>query len=262
MIDNKNLKEIFMAIKQQYHLLSSNGESTDSTMIDFYNSVFDDDNVVLLNTNIDIYNQYQHQHQRQFNKTVNNTLNSNTTNQILSFSLSYKNSIVKRLYWCIFIACLFSIPGLFINYVSYVETVTPAIRVYNIVNEYLYCYFFILMLFYAIYIGITFIILMITFYENLTIENVVFSLLITNMLFKVNIIFRLLVIGIIVIKIIVIRIINNILFMVIPINNSSYTDSENMVYVYLPRYVVYFIIIENIIYAYLAYMHILHIWHI
>lgn len=241
-----------MAINQQYHRLSSDSESNDSTMIDINNSVFDADNVLLLNTNIDIHNLYQHQ--RQHNRTANNTSKSNTTNQILQLSSSYKNSVIKRLYWSIFIACLFAIPGLVLNCVSYVETVKPADRVYNIGNEYLYSYFFVLMLFYAIYIGITFIILMITFYENLSIDNVGFSLLITNMLFKVNIIFRLLVIGIIVIRIIVIRIINNTLFMVIPINNSSYTDSKNMVDVYLPRYIVYLIIIENIIYAYLAYI--------
>lgn len=236
-----------MAIKQQYHRLSSDSESTDSTMIDFHNSGFDADNVPLLNTNIDIHN--QHQHQRQHNRNANNTSYSNTTtNQLLPLSSSYKNSVVKRLYWSIFIACLFAIPGLVLNCVSYVETATPAVRVYNIGNEYLYSYFFILMLFYAIYIGITLIILMITFCENLSIDNVGFPLLITNMLFKVNIIFRLLVIGII-----VIRIIDNTPFMVIPITNTSYTDSKGIVDVYLPRCIEY-LIIENIIYTYLAYI--------
>jgi hypothetical protein len=232
-----------MSIKQQYHRLSSDSESTDSTMIDFNNSGFDADNVPLLDTNSN-----DNYHNNQQNRNVSSTLYSNTNRQILPLSSSYKNSVVKRLYWSIFIACLFAIPGLVLNCVSYVETATSADRVFNIGNEYLYSYFFVLMLFYAIYIGITLIILMITFCENLSIDNVGFPLLITNILFKVNIILRMLVIGIV-----VIRIIDNTPFMVIPITNASYTDSKGIVDVYLPRCIEY-LIIENIIYTYLAYI--------
>ena len=234
-----------MAIKQQYHRISSDSESTDSTMVDFDNSNFDADNVPLLDTN----SNDNHHHNNQQNRNVSSTLYSNTNRQILPLSSSYKNGVIKRLYWSIFIACLIAIPGLVLNALSYIETATPiGIDVYNIDIEYLYNYFFILMLFYAIYIGITLIILIITFCGNLTIEHVGFPLLITNILFKANIILRMLVIGII-----IIRIIDNTPIMIIPVTNVSYTDSKYMVNVYLPRHIEY-LIIENIIYAYLAYI--------
>ncbi len=61
-----------MAIKQQYHRLSSDSESTDSTMIDFTNSGFDADNVPLLDTNSN-----DNYHNNQQNRNVSSTLSFN-----------------------------------------------------------------------------------------------------------------------------------------------------------------------------------------
>ena len=242
--------------KQQYHRLSSDSESTDSTMIDFDNTGFDADNVPLLDTNTTT-NYNNNQYNNQYNNRLNgHNRNSNSVaRQIMPMSSSYRNGVVKRLYWSVFLACVIAMPGLVLNGLGYVQTASSRGNdVYNIDIEYLYDYFFILMLFHTIYIGVTLIILMVTFCKNLAIESSGFALLITNMFFKVNVIFRMLVVGII-----TIRMIDNTPFIVTPFTNTSNTinndnnDNNDNVNVYLPRHIEY-LIIENIVYGYLAYI--------
>jgi hypothetical protein len=238
--------------KHKYQHLSSDSESTDSTMIDFNNTRFDADNMPLLDSEI---NSNSHTISNYNNTNYNNYLNNHYRNsnrvarQIMPMSSYYKNGIVKRLYWGTFLACLFATPGFVLNALGYIQTASSSGNdVYNIDIEYLYYYFFILMLFYTSYIGFTLIILIVTFCKNLAIESSGFPLLITNILFKVNIIFRMIVIGII-----TIRMIDNTPFIVIPVTNTSITVNNDKVNVYLPRHIEY-LIIENIVYTYLAYI--------
>lgn len=119
------------------------------------------------------------------------------------------------------------------------------IDIYNLSSEYMYNYFLAIMLFYTIYIGITFIILFLAFCLSITYNTVGFALLVNNMLFQTNVIFR-----IVAIAILAVRMIDNTPMNIITIDKAN---PPTQVEVYIPKHI-QFMIIETVLYAVVNYL--------
>jgi hypothetical protein len=200
------------------------------------NNFEDDDDIPLL------ANEYNNSRNRnRYSRIPNNT-------QSIIISPVYKNYIVNKLYWNICLIIIMSIIGLMLTCFSYVETSSlKGIDIYNIDVEYLYYYFYVLILFYAFYIGILTIILVIRFCKSLDIKYFEFPIMGVNIFFQIHFILRVLVISIL-----IIRMIDDTPLTIINVNNTNIITTANIP-VYLPKHIQY-MIIETIIYIYTSHL--------
>jgi hypothetical protein len=234
----------------EYTRISTDSISDDSSIIDFNNT----------NTNTNHNRNILNNNNNNFEDVDNILLNNNiplldTSNSrpariesILPFinSSSLRNAITKKLYWNMFVIIVITVIPYTLTIYSFVEMQNShGIDIYNLSSKYMYYYFFILMIFYTFYIGISFIILFLTFCLNLNDNTIRFVLLSNNMIFQTNMIIR-----IIVIVILAVRMIDN-----TPMNTIIIDKTNPPAYldIYIPKHVQY-MFIENIIYAFVNYL--------
>ena len=235
----------------EYTRIPTDAISDDSSIIDF-------DNVQNRNTNRNnIPNNLSYEEIDDIldNDTIPLLENNTTTQKIRSArmqpipftnSSSLRNSLIKKLYWNMCVIILASvIPYTLIIY-SYIEMKNShGIDIYNLSSEYMYNYFLAIMLFYTIYIGITFIILFLAFCLSINYNTIGFALLVNNMLFQTNVIFR-----IVAIAILAVRMIDNTPMNIITIDKAN---PPTQIEVYIPKHI-QFMIIETVLYAVVNYL--------
>jgi hypothetical protein len=229
-------------VRPEYTRIPTDAISDDSSIIDF-------DNVQNRNTgldNDDYVSDYDMPLLANNTNTFRNIRSARMQPIPFTNSSSLRNSLIKKLYWnmCVIILSLV-IPYTLIIY-SYIEMKNShGIDIYNLSSEYMYNYFLAIILFYTIYIGITFIILFLAFCLSINYNTIGFALLVNNMLFQTNVIFR-----IVAIAILAVRMIDNTPMNIITIDKAN---PPTQVEVYIPKHI-QFMIIETVLYAVVNYL--------
>jgi hypothetical protein len=229
-------------VRPEYTRIPTDAISDDSSIIDF-------DNVQNRNTgldNDDYVSDYDMPLLANNTNTFRNIRSARMQPIPFTNSSSLRNSLIKKLYWNMCVIILASvIPYTLIIY-SYIEMKNShGIDIYNLSSEYMYNYFLAIMLFYTIYIGITFIILFLAFCLSINYNTIGFALLVNNMLFQTNVIFR-----IVAIAILAVRMIDNTPMNIITIDKAN---PPTQVEVYIPKHI-QFMIIETVLYAVVNYL--------
>jgi len=229
-------------VRPEYTRIPTDAISDDSSIIDF-------DNVQNRNTGLDNDDYVSDYDMPLLANNTNTSRNIRSARmQPIPFtnSSSLRNSLIKKLYWNMCVIILSSvIPYTLIIY-SYIEMKNShGIDIYNLSSEYMYNYFLAIMLFYTIYIGITFIILFLAFCLSINYNTIGFALLVNNMLFQTNVIFR-----IVAIAILAVRMIDNTPMNIITIDKAN---PPTQVEVYIPKHI-QFMIIETVLYAVVNYL--------
>lgn len=229
-------------VRPEYTRIPTDAISDDSSIIDF-------DNVQNRNTgldNDDYVSDYDMPLLANNTNTFRNIRSARMQPIPFTNSSSLRNSLIKKLYWNMCVIILSSvIPYTLIIY-SYIEMKNShGIDIYNLSSEYMYNYFLAIMLFYTIYIGITFIILFLAFCLSINYNTIGFALLVNNMLFQTNVIFR-----IVAIAILAVRMIDNTPMNIITIDKAN---PPTQVEVYIPKHI-QFMIIETVLYAVVNYL--------
>jgi hypothetical protein len=229
-------------VRPEYTRIPTDAISDDSSIIDF-------DNVQNRNTGLDNDDYVSDYDMPLLANNTNTSRNIRSARmQPIPFtnSSSLRNSLIKKLYWNMCVIILASvIPYTLIIY-SYIEMKNShGIDIYNLSSEYMYNYFLAIILFYTIYIGITFIILFLAFCLSINYNTVGFALLVNNMLFQTNVIFR-----IVAIAILAVRMIDNTPMNIITIDKAN---PPTQVEVYIPKHI-QFMIIETVLYAVVNYL--------
>lgn len=244
----------------EYTRISNDAISDDSSIIDFNNNNsgtrtntntntnYEDVDDILDNDDIPLLNANRNHNQNLRSSARMNHSNSTIYNQPIPLfnSASLRNFITKKIYWNMCVIILITIIPYIITIYSYLEMRNShGIDIYNLNSDYMYYYFFAIMLFYTFYIGISFIILFVKFWLNLDDNTIGFALLANNMIFQTNMIIR-----IIAVVILGVRMIDNTPMNTITIDK---TNPPAQLDIYIPKHVQY-MVIETIIYAFVNYM--------
>jgi hypothetical protein len=224
-------------VRPEYTRIPTDAISDDSSIIDF-------DNVQNRNTGLD-NDDYVSDYDMQLLANNTNTINTtNTTRNIRSARIQpipftnsslMRNAITKKLYCNIIIINIIAVIPFVLTIYGYIEMKNASgIDIYNLGSEYMYYYFFAIMLFYTFYISTSFIILILTFCLNINSASSMFALLVNNMIFQINMSLRM-----IVIAILAVQMIENTPMNIITIDKAN---PPTQIEVYIPKHIQYMII--------------------
>jgi len=250
-IPNSNINNNNDNISSDDSILDMNNTNVSNYDID--NDEYNDDNIPLLqnnNTNSsNTSNTRQNRDRRNNNgRNTNQNQNQNQNHGLIIQSPIYRNYLIKKNIWNVLIITLFASAGLAFVICGFNETINIKNKnIFNIDIQYLFYYFNILLAFYSFYIGINILTINISFLASINGNIATKILLLNGTIFQLNLIIRLFIMVILCVKII-----ENTPMFILNITNPGVV-SNNMVNVYLPKYIQY-MIIEIIIYCCLSYV--------
>ena len=230
----------------RYHLIPNNDNdnvSTDSSMIDF------DNNQLQQSQQLPMQVMYGQMPNIIPNNNIIHIPNANIDIQIQSPII--RHNLHYNIIKIIFINSILASAGLALNIGGYIDTNSiNNIQIFNIDIKYICNYFGILIIFYIIYISINILIFAISYIVSINNNNTNEILFINSIIFQLNLILRILLMGII-IDIAV----NNTPMMILNIPNISNISNipDNKINIYMPKYLQY-MIIETIIYTIISFV--------
>lgn len=225
------------------------------------NEEYDDDNIPLLQNNnantsntsntrnnSNTSNTRQNRDRRHTNGgNTNQNQNQNTNHGLIIQSPIYRNYLIKKIIWNVFVITLLASAGLAFVICGFKETTSSDSNdIFNINPQYSFYYFSILLSFYIFYISVNILTIIIAFLASINGNAVIKILLLNGTIFQLNLIIKLFIMTILCLKII-----DNTPILILNITNPGVV-SNNVVDVYIPKHIQY-MIIEIIIYSCICY---------
>jgi len=228
--------------------------NTNTSNNDNNNDEYDDDNIPLLqnnNTNSSNTSNTRQNRDRRHNNgrntNQNQNQNQNTNHGLIIQSPIYRNYLIKKIIWNVFVITLFASVGLAFVICGFKETQTAKSNdIFNINPQYSFYYFSILLSFYIFYISVNILTIIITFLASINGNASIKILLLSGTIFQLNLIIKLFIMAILCLKII-----DNTPILILNITNPGVVNN-NVVDVYIPKHTQY-MIIEIIIYSCISY---------
>ena len=208
------------------------------------NEEYDDDNIPLLqNNNTNSSNTRQYRDRRHTN---GGNTNQNQNHGLIQSPI-YRNYLIKKIIWNVFVITLVASAGLAFVICGFKETTSSDSNdIFNINAQYSFYYFSILLSFYIFYISVNILTIIIAFLASINGKAVIKILLLSGTIFQLNLIIKLFIMTILCLKII-----DNTPILILNITNPGVV-SNNVVDVYIPKHTQY-MLIEIIIYSCLCY---------
>ena len=182
------------------------------------------------------------------NPDANQNANQNANRGLIIQSPVYRNYLIKKIMWNVFIITLCASVSLAFVICGFKETTTYKNNdIFNINAQYSFYYFSILLSFYIIYVGVNILTIIISFLASLNGNASIKILLLNGTLFQLSLIIKLCVLAILCVKMI-----DNTPMLILNITNPDIVIN-NSASVYIPKHIQY-MIIEIIIYSCISYI--------
>jgi hypothetical protein len=249
-IPNSNINNNNDNISSDDSILDMNNTNVSNYDID--NDEYNDDNIPLLqnnNTNSsNTSNTRQNRDRRNNNgRNTNQNQNQNQNHGLIIQSPIYRNYLIKKIIWNVFVITLFASVGLAFVICGFKETISSESNdIFNINAQYSFYYFSILLSFYIFYISVNILTIIITFLASINGNSSIKILLLSGTIFQLNLLIKLFIMAILCLKII-----DNTPILILNITNPGVVNN-NVVDIYIPKHTQY-MIIEIIIYSCISY---------